>query len=49
MENWLLMQNFYHGLTNKAREKLDVLLEELSCHSLFMIVTPKILHLFKNS
>jgi hypothetical protein len=23
MENWLLIQNFYHGLTNKARENLD--------------------------
>ena len=23
MEDWLLMQNFYHGLTQKAREQLD--------------------------
>jgi len=24
MENWLLMQTFYHGLTNSARENMDV-------------------------
>jgi hypothetical protein len=24
MDNWLLVQNFYHGLTNKAQEKLNV-------------------------
>ena len=23
MEDWLLMQGFYHGLTQKAREQLD--------------------------
>ena len=23
MENWLLMQNFYHGLTNSTRETMD--------------------------
>jgi hypothetical protein len=23
MEEWLLMQGFYHGLTQKAREHLD--------------------------
>jgi hypothetical protein len=23
MEEWLLMQVFYHGLTQKAREQLD--------------------------
>jgi hypothetical protein len=23
MENWLLMQTFYHGLTNSTRETLD--------------------------
>ena len=24
MENWLLMQTFYHGLTNNTRETMDV-------------------------
>ena len=24
MENWLLMQTFYHGLTNSTRENMDV-------------------------
>jgi hypothetical protein len=24
MENWLLMQTFYHGLTNSTRETMDV-------------------------
>ena len=24
IEDWLLMQNFYHGLTQKAHEQLDV-------------------------
>jgi hypothetical protein len=24
MENWLLMQTFYHGLTNSTRETIDV-------------------------
>jgi len=23
MENWLLMQTFYHGLTNSTRETMD--------------------------
>jgi hypothetical protein len=23
MENWLLMQTFYHGLTNSTRENMD--------------------------
>jgi hypothetical protein len=23
MENWLLMQTFYHGLTNNTRENMD--------------------------
>jgi hypothetical protein len=23
MENWLLMQTFYHGLTNNTRETMD--------------------------
>jgi hypothetical protein len=23
MEDWLLMQSFYHGLTRKAHEQLD--------------------------
>jgi hypothetical protein len=23
MENWLLMQTFYHGLTNSTRETID--------------------------
>ena len=23
MENWLLMQTFYHGLTNKTHENVD--------------------------
>ena len=24
MENWLLIQTFYHGLTNSTRENMDV-------------------------
>jgi hypothetical protein len=24
MENWLLMQTFYHGLNNSTRETMDV-------------------------
>ena len=24
MDNWLLMQTFYHGLTNNTRENVDV-------------------------
>jgi hypothetical protein len=27
MEEWLLMQGFYHGLTQKAREHLDATVE----------------------
>jgi hypothetical protein len=27
MEEWLLMQGFYHGLTQKAREYLDATVE----------------------
>jgi hypothetical protein len=27
MEEWLLMQGFYHGLTQKAREHLDATTE----------------------
>jgi hypothetical protein len=25
MENWLLMQTFYHGLTNNTRETMDAI------------------------
>jgi hypothetical protein len=25
MENWLLMQTFYHGLTTSTRETIDVI------------------------
>ena len=25
MEDWLLMQNFYHGLTQKSHEQLDAI------------------------
>jgi hypothetical protein len=25
MEEWLLMQTFYHGLTQKSREQLDAI------------------------
>ena len=33
MENWLLMQTFYHGLTNSSRETMDAAAEVHSCHS----------------
>ena len=32
MEDWLLMQGFYHGLIQKACEQLDAIAEH-SCHS----------------
>jgi hypothetical protein len=32
MENWLLMQTFYHGLTNSTCETMDAALEEHSYH-----------------
>ena len=33
MEDWLLMQSFYHGLTQKAHEQLNATVEDHLCHS----------------
>jgi hypothetical protein len=33
MEDWLLMQSFYHGLTQKAHEQLDATTGGYLCHS----------------
>ena len=37
MENWLLMQTFYHRLTNSTRETMDAVLEVHSCHSHYQL------------
>jgi hypothetical protein len=39
MENWLLMQTFYHGLTNNISETMDVAAGGAFLSLIFLAVT----------